>query len=259
MTYDETLGIMAVLKAAYPAYYRDMKRSEAEAIVGLWTDMFQDEPADLVASAVKAHIASDAKGYPPHIGAIKDAILKITRPEEMTEQEAWGCVVQALRNSAYNSAAEFAKLPPVVQRLVGSASQLREWALMDSDQINSVVASNFQRSYKVRAKNDREYRALPSSVRGYISQITAGMDMGKQLEDKPQAPQLEAPQEPEDEKTQSVVLMLSRYRNRMTSEQYEALYEQAMHGGTSAVLRELLAMLDAPIPAAAMKLRQKEE
>lgn len=259
MTYDETLGIMAVLKAAYPAYYRDMKRSEAEAIVGLWTDMFQDEPADLVASAVKAHIASDAKGYPPHIGAIKDAILKITSPEEMTEQEAWGCVVQALRNSGYNSAAEFAKLPSVVQRLVGSASQLREWALMDSDQINSVVASNFQRSYKVRAKSDREYQALPSSVRGYISQITAWMDMDKLvLEDKPQAPQLEAPQEPEDEKTQSVVLMLNRYRDRMPPEQYAALYEQAMHGGTSAVLRELLAMLDAPIPAAAMKRRQKE-
>ena len=79
------------------------------------------------------------------------------------------------------------------------------------------------------------------------------------LEDKPQAPQLEAPQEPEDEKTQSVVLMLNRYRDRMTPEQYDALYEQAMHGGTSAVLRELLAMLDAPIPTAAMKPRPKEE
>lgn len=80
-----------------------------------------------------------------------------------------------------------------------------------------------------------------------------------QAEDKPKAPQLEEPQEPKDEKTQSVVLMLNRYRDRMTPEQYEALYEQAMHGGTSAVLRELLAMLDAPIPAAAIKLRQREE
>lgn len=57
---------------------------------------------------------------------------------------------------------------------------------------------------------------------------------------------------------ESVVLMLNRYRDRMTPEQYEALYEQAMHGSTSAVLRELLSMLDAPIPAAAMKLREKE-
>ena len=114
MTYDETLAIMGVLKAAYPGYYRDMKRSEAESIVSLWAEMFKDEPAKLVAIAVKAHIASDQKGFPPHIGAIKDAITKIKQPDQMTELEAWGCVRKAISNGIYGSAEEFGKLPDIV-------------------------------------------------------------------------------------------------------------------------------------------------
>lgn len=177
MTREETIAIMAVLKAAYPSYYKDMKRNDAEAIIGLWESMFRDEPAEIVATAVKAHIASDVKGFPPHIGAIKAAIGKIKAPDEMTEFEAWGHVLKAIRNSNYNSHEEFQKLPPVVQRLVGSPSQLREWAVMDSDTVNSVVASNFQRSYKVRAASEREFLALPTDVRQTIEQLSSGLSM----------------------------------------------------------------------------------
>ena len=177
MNYEETLAIMGVLKAAYPQYYRDMKRSDAESVVSLWTEMFKDEPANVVAVAVKAYIASDTKGFPPHIGAIKDAIAKIKAPKSMTEQEAWLLVKNATRNGLYGSAEEFEKLPPICQKLVGSPSQLREWATMDSDTLNSVVASNFQRSYKVMEKRDKERLAIPSDVRDIMEQLSGGFKM----------------------------------------------------------------------------------
>lgn len=257
MNKREAAQIIALMQANYPDEFRTMSEEAMAARVNLWASMFHDESFVQVKYAVAAHMATDTSRFMPPVGVIKDLLITMSQPEEMTAMEAWGCVMNALRNSAYNSSAEFAKLTPTIQRAVGSAAQLRDWNKQNSDSL-SVTSSNFQRTYTALVKREREYQALPSSVRGYISQITAGMDMGKQLEDKPQAPQLEAPQEPEDEKTQSVVLMLNRYRDRMTPEQYEALYEQTMHGGTSAVLRELLAMLDAPIPAAAMKLREKE-
>lgn len=177
MTRDETIDLLSVLKAAYPNFYRDMTRKDADHVVALWTDMFKDEPAELVALAVKAHIATDKKGFPPHIGAIKDAIVKIQQPDEMTEIEAWGLVQKALRNGYYGAQEEFDKLPPVVQRLVGSPNQLREWAMMDTTTISSVVASNFQRSYKARAANEREFLALPTEVKSAMEQIAASMKM----------------------------------------------------------------------------------
>ena len=177
MTREETLGIMSVLKAAYPSFYKDMRRDEAEGIVALWASMFADEPAIVVANAVKAHIATDKKGFPPHIGAIKEAIVKVTQPQEMTEAEAWSLVSRALSNGIYGSQKEFDKLPPVLQRLVGSPNQLKEWALMDADTVASVVASNFQRSYRARAASERELLALPSDVRKTMDSLGAGMTM----------------------------------------------------------------------------------
>lgn len=177
MTYDETLVIMSVLKAAYPNYYKDMRRADADGVVTLWAEMFKDDPVEIVAVAVKAHIATDKKGFPPHIGAIKEAIVKIKTPDEMTEMEAWALVDRAIRNGTYGAQEEFDKLPPVVQRLVGSPNQLREWAAMDASVVASVVASNFQRSYKARAAHEREVLALPQDVRQTMELLAAGMKM----------------------------------------------------------------------------------
>lgn len=191
MTRDETLAIMSVLKAAYPSYYKDLKRADAEAVVSLWHEMFKDEPAQVVAVAVKAHIASDVKGFPPHIGAIKDAIVKIKAPDQMTALEAWAIVRNAIRGASMSlssrmfqngvlsdkTSAEvnFEKLPPILQRLVGSPSQLAQWEDMSTEIIDSVVASNFQRSYNARTAHEREYLTLPAEVRGMMDQLSEGM------------------------------------------------------------------------------------
>lgn len=176
MTREETLKIMSVLKAAYTAFYKDMKRSEAEGIVNLWASMFIDDPYEVVAAAVKAHIAKDTKGFPPNIGAIKDAIVQLTKPQElgMSELEAWSRVRKAVSNGIYGAQKEFDALPPLLQQIVGSPGQLKEWALMDEDVVASVVSSNFQRSYRARAANERELLALPSDVRQTMAQLTGG-------------------------------------------------------------------------------------
>ena len=179
MNREETLAIMGVLKAAYPSYYKDMKRGDAEGIVELWHTMFSDDPAQIVAAAVKAHIASDVKGFPPHIGVIKDAIVKLTKPAELelSEMEAWNLVRRAVSNGIYGAQKEFDALPPVVQQVVGSPNQLKEWAMMDADTVGSVVASNFQRSFKARAAHAKELLSLPSDVRNMMQQLGGGMTL----------------------------------------------------------------------------------
>ena len=177
MNQKETIAVLAVLKTAYPQFYRGLSPQELQETVTLWSEMFAAEDFQVVKAAVKAHIATDAKGYPPHIGAIKAAIRKITQPDEMSEMEAWGYVSRALRNSSYNSIKEFERLPPVVRRIVGAPSQLREWAAMDTDTVQSVVQSNFMRSYRARAQHEREYLALPPEVKGMMEEIAAGFAM----------------------------------------------------------------------------------
>lgn len=172
MTREETIKILAVLRGAYPAFYRDITKQEAESTIALWMSMFEEEPYELVAAAVKAFIAGDSKGFPPAIGQIKERIRQITQPEEMTEQEAWALVSKALRNSTYGSEEEFAKLPPEIQAVVHDPGQLKQWAMSAADEVETVIASNFMRSFRAKQKVNREFTALPTSVKRLM--ISAG-------------------------------------------------------------------------------------
>lgn len=172
MTREETTKILAVLRGAYPAFYRDITKQEAYSTIDLWESMFDEEPYELVAAAVKAFIAGDSKGFPPSIGQVKERIRQITQPDEMTEQEAWSYVSKALRNSTYGSVEEFAKLPPEIQAVVHDPGQLRQWAMAEADEVETVIASNFMRSFRAKQKATKEYMALPTEVKRMM--ISAG-------------------------------------------------------------------------------------
>lgn len=167
--------IMDILRAAYPRYYSGLSQAELKNAVNLWAEMFAEDDVVIVAAAVKALIATDEKGFPPHIGAVKATVRQITQPQDMTPQEAWNLVAKAIRNSAYESWEEYDKLPQEIQRLVGSPNQLRDWALMDSDTVHSVVASNFQRSFTARQKTDNDFKALPRDVQAMIGTVAGRM------------------------------------------------------------------------------------
>jgi hypothetical protein len=167
MTVQETVEILKILQTAYPNFGRnadDLKRT-----IGLWASMFSAESLEIVAAATKALIASDTKGFPPTIGAVKEQITKLTIGRQLTENEAWNTVSRALKNSTYNSEEEFSRLPPTVQRVVGGPSQLRTWARMDSNEVESVVSSNFQRSFRAAAQEEKTLRAMPPDVRAVFA------------------------------------------------------------------------------------------
>lgn len=174
MNRTETLKIMAILRGAYPQFYRSIDRVEANDTVNLWMDMFHSDDFTLVAAAVKSLIESDEKGFPPHIGAVKAKIRLITGTDETTEMEAWSIVSNALKDGYYGAEAEFKKFPPVIKRIVGSPSQLRDWSMMDSQVVQSVVASNFQRSYKIAVQRERELEKLPPDVKKMVKILSSG-------------------------------------------------------------------------------------
>ena len=165
MNRKETVSVLALLRAAFPAFYREMDRRELEKIVDLWEDMFRPDDGRIVAAAVKALIAAKTDSFPPSVGAVKEKVRQITAPETSSEQEAWARISKALRNGTYGAEQEFAALPEELQRVVGGPEQLRAWAAMDEKSVQSVVASNVQRSYRAKSQASREFAALPEDVK----------------------------------------------------------------------------------------------
>lgn len=163
MTLPETVRLLAVIAEAYPKF---MDGRNIQTTATLWQKIFAEDQYREVEGALFAFISTDEKGFAPAPGALRAQLNKLRKPEgETTESEAWALVQKATRNSIYHADKEFAALPEDVQRCVGSAATLREWAVMDTETLNSVVASNFMRSYRARAIHVREIQALPQGVR----------------------------------------------------------------------------------------------
>lgn len=182
MNRTETTQILATLKAAYPHSFRDLTKRDAEVMIELWTRMFSAESYAEVSTAVAALIATRTVGFSPTIGEVKEQIQHLRASCGLSETDAWALVAKACRNGYYGYRDEFAKLPPEVQAAVGSAEQLREWSIMDSDAFQSVVASNFMRGFRTRARREKELAMLPPDIRALIGAVADTLKLPEKTE-----------------------------------------------------------------------------
>ena len=167
MTREETVKIIRIMVDSYPNY----KPNDISETVDVWQMMLSDYDYNLVAMALKAYILSDTSGFAPAIGQLVSKIKSITKPQELSEMEAWSLVSKAIRNSGYNSVEEFAKLPPLVQKAVGLPDQLRIWAL-DENYNEQVVSSNFMRCYRTELARHEELSKMPKEVKALIDSVS---------------------------------------------------------------------------------------
>ena len=169
MTISETSKIMDILLTAYPKWGVD----KHDALI-LWSQLFVDEPVEVVAAAVKTFITTDEKGFPPVIGQIK-AIIAKAQVNDINELEAWDRIYQAISNGKYGALEEYNALPPILKKVVGSPRQINLWANTPDDELSTVVASNVMRAYRAELERAKFERSLPSDVRNILTGETVKM------------------------------------------------------------------------------------
>lgn len=81
MTREETIKVLAVLKAAYPASYRNMTKDEANGVVMIWATQFAAAPLQVVMIAVQRLISTNT--FPPTISEVKSALRGLYWEAEM--------------------------------------------------------------------------------------------------------------------------------------------------------------------------------
>ena len=170
MTREETVKIIRIMVDSYPNY----KPNNISETVDVWHMMLSDYDYNLVAMALKAYILSDTSGFAPSIGQLVAKIQTLTKPQELSEMEAWSLVNKAIGNSSYDYVNEFYKLPPIIQKCVGNSMQLHKWAMTEN--LNKeVVSSNFMRSYRTMVARQEEYMEMPQEIREVISTISKNL------------------------------------------------------------------------------------
>lgn len=216
MTRDNFKILVKAMKAVYSS---ENFIADKDAF-DVWFELLKDLPYEQANLAIQKYMTSEK--FPPTIADIRTKATEIITPaeESMSELQAWALVQKALRNSGSNSEEEFAKLPEACQRAVGTAANLKEWALMDSDQVATIEQSHFIRNYRTSVQRMKEEARLPENVKMLIA------DMGKKhaaLMEKAAESQLEMQKIEVPEKDTELPSGMSDETRKRLEEMYEKL------------------------------------
>lgn len=167
MDRSEVIALFKAISALYPREQAFIKPDGR--MIDVWLSMLSDLPKNVVSASLSLHASKSV--YPPSIAELRRGVYDLTHPHDDTESaiEAWNKVAYALRNSGYRSGEEFAKLPPICQRLVGSPAQLKEWGLAEDVTVISVAKTQFLKAYEIEQQRAREAAQLPEAVRRMIA------------------------------------------------------------------------------------------
>jgi hypothetical protein len=169
MTREETVKIIRIMCDCYPNY----KPNNLSETVDVWQMMLDEYSYNQVSIALKAYVTSDTSGFAPSVGEIAAKIQLVSQPQELDGMTAWGLVSKALRNGTYGAVEEFNKLPPLVRQAVGMPDNLKNWATSDYQTIETVIQSNFLRTYETIVKRANEINRMPDNIKSLIEKTNA--------------------------------------------------------------------------------------
>lgn len=164
MTRKQVGELLMTIQAYYPNY----NPPDKEITLNAWHIMLAEYPEELVLQALRACIATNTSGFAPDVGQIMSKIQTISQPQELDGMTAWGLVSKALRNGTYGAVEEFNKLPPLVRQAVGMPDNLKNWATADYQTIETVIQSNFLRTYETVVKRANEINRMPDNIKTLI-------------------------------------------------------------------------------------------
>lgn len=169
MIREETVEIIHTICDCYPNF----KPEDLSRTIDAWQVMLEEYSCEQVAVALKAYITSNTSGFAPSVGEIVAKIQLVSQPQELDGMAAWGLVSKALRNGTYGAVEEFNKLPPLVRQAVGIPGNLKNWATSDYQTIETVIQSNFLRTYETAVKRANEINRMPDNIKSLIEKANA--------------------------------------------------------------------------------------
>ena len=129
--------MMNILQANYPSTYRGLTEKEAQALLNLWHEMFQEYDREIVILALKNYIRCEK--YPPTIAGMQEQIDLLINKDNISE--LWTLLKKSINYRKYNE--NFEKLPKVLQTWLGYPIRLKELGQIKTDILNTVVYGQF--------------------------------------------------------------------------------------------------------------------
>ena len=165
MKKSETVDCITYLSAAYPGAYKRFTEQKFETLIAVWYNTFSEYPFAAVMVGIQGYISTDTSGFPPAPGQVIKVIQDITRQEETNSMEAWAIVKKAVNSPRDRMEETFRSLPPLIQKVVGGHHQLMAWGNVNEEEFETVIQSNFMRTYETEKRRQKQIDMLPERIR----------------------------------------------------------------------------------------------
>ena len=168
MNMAQTQKLLTVIGSAYQNF--EVPQTEQDMKLHTWHKMLKDLDFEVAKAAAQKHIAESK--YPPAISEIRDQAVDVKNYEEgrLTAGEAWGKVIQAVRDYGYYREQE--ALDSLPEKAAKTAEALGWQSICDAKE-EGVARGQFLKIYKQIAERDRQDAKLPGETRESIKQLTS--------------------------------------------------------------------------------------
>lgn len=174
MSRDNIIAILGILKTAYPRFYANMTKSEAEETIALWQEMFSDTDIRILTIAVKRLIAHFE--FPPTIADVKKEVIKITTKQE-SNIDYWQEAFKMMCNANYMQKEEFDKYSDICKRFFGNVDNLRSYGVMERQEIINNIQPRFLKYAENYKKREKENMMLPKIYNEMIQKLVNNFEV----------------------------------------------------------------------------------
>lgn len=174
MSRDNIIAILGILKTAYPRFYANMKKTEAEETISLWQEMFSDTDIRILTIAVKRLITHFE--FPPTIADVKKEILKITTKQE-SNIDYWQEVLKMMSNALYMKKEEFDTYSDICKRFFGNVDNLRSYGVMEKQEVINNIQPRFLKYAENYQKQEKENMMLPNNYKEMVQKLANNFDV----------------------------------------------------------------------------------
>ncbi len=176
MSRDNIIAILGILKTAYPRFYANMTKSEAEETIALWQEMFKDTDIRVLTIAVKRLITH--LEFPPTIADVKKEIVKITTKQE-SNIDYWQEAFKMMSNANYMQKEEFDTYSDVCKKFFGNVDNLRSYGTMDRKEVINNIQPRFLKYVENYQKQEKENMMLPNDYKKMVQKLVSKFEIKK--------------------------------------------------------------------------------
>lgn len=164
-TLDDIRQIVGTLSLAYPNFERDKRPDQLAAMIDIYHRTLYDIDARLLEAAVMQHI-TNSKWFPT-VAELREAALSLTHFEELSAEEAWIEVKQAIRRVGYYGVPQFSD--DRIKQAV-SAFGWRELCSYDIEQ-EGITRAHFMRIYESLQRRSRAVDSMLPEILERIDRV----------------------------------------------------------------------------------------